>query len=407
MFKSNFSSLKINLLKISFDKKLRFSTIETRKIVYSIFGVEESFSEKDLKKKYFELCKKTHPDVEGGSNVKFLEIQKAYEIISDPIRLKKYKEMNLKEHKDFNEQWNITYGEENEKIEELNKKIKSVKNEKSIFNPLKYIDMLINKYNLIIYEKKIHEKEKILYQSYKKKISFLLDTSGSMYSFNVNEINQKNIKFKVHKYGHNLDGCSTVEYVTFDQKYEDIVENAVYINKCVKSINSLVSSLNENYKISLSTFSDDYDCVILNSSPISFDINEKMFKKGNSTKLYDSIKKNLNEIYTAGELQQTTLIVCTDGQDYRSNIDLVSLLKYIRYLKYVNIIIVAINMTHDSTKSMKEIIKTAHFGKLLHTNDDIEKYGFDNISSTMSKVKEITLSGNYYKNIDYRKEFNF
>jgi DnaJ-class molecular chaperone len=37
------------------------------------------YSEADIKRVYLRLVKKYHPDVEGGSNTKFQEVQQAYE----------------------------------------------------------------------------------------------------------------------------------------------------------------------------------------------------------------------------------------------------------------------------------------------------------------------------------------
>lgn len=60
-------------------------------------------------------------------------------------------------------------------------------------------------------------------------------------------------------------------------------------------------------------------------------------------------------------------------------------------------------MLKVSTEFMKKIINTAHFGKLLHTSDNIQKYGFNNIAKTMSKVKEITLAGEYLNITNMKK----
>lgn len=58
---------------------------------YDIFQLSEDFTEKELKKKYRELCILYHPDKgnEINSN-KFLEVQQAYEILSDPVKRKHY-----------------------------------------------------------------------------------------------------------------------------------------------------------------------------------------------------------------------------------------------------------------------------------------------------------------------------
>ncbi|RXJ96549.1 molecular chaperone DnaJ [Arcobacter sp. AHV-9/2010] len=48
-----------------------------------IFGIISTMSKKDIKKRYLKLSKKYHPDVEGGSNEKFIELKKAYDILQE------------------------------------------------------------------------------------------------------------------------------------------------------------------------------------------------------------------------------------------------------------------------------------------------------------------------------------
>ena len=48
-----------------------------------IFGIISTMSKKDIKKRYLKLSKKHHPDVEGGSNEKFMELKKSYEILQE------------------------------------------------------------------------------------------------------------------------------------------------------------------------------------------------------------------------------------------------------------------------------------------------------------------------------------
>lgn len=58
---------------------------------YEIFQLQEDFTEKELKQKYRELCILYHPDKGKEVNSdKFLEVQQAYEILSDPIKRKHY-----------------------------------------------------------------------------------------------------------------------------------------------------------------------------------------------------------------------------------------------------------------------------------------------------------------------------
>ncbi len=46
-----------------------------------MFGILTRISKKDLKKKYLKLSKKFHPDMQTGSEEKFLELNKNYDLL--------------------------------------------------------------------------------------------------------------------------------------------------------------------------------------------------------------------------------------------------------------------------------------------------------------------------------------
>ena len=50
---------------------------------YNVLGVSDKSSESDIKKAYYKLAKKYHPDVNPKTLDKFKEINEAYEILSD------------------------------------------------------------------------------------------------------------------------------------------------------------------------------------------------------------------------------------------------------------------------------------------------------------------------------------
>lgn len=59
---------------------------------YKILGVDKTASAKDIKKKYYQLAKKYHPDVnkEDGADKKFQQIQDSYELLSDETKRAQY-----------------------------------------------------------------------------------------------------------------------------------------------------------------------------------------------------------------------------------------------------------------------------------------------------------------------------
>ena len=80
--------------KCTFRRYFRSSAITcvANKDYYKVLGVTKSASKADIKKKYFELAKKYHPDVnkEKDAETKFKEISEAYEVLEDDKKRQVY-----------------------------------------------------------------------------------------------------------------------------------------------------------------------------------------------------------------------------------------------------------------------------------------------------------------------------
>lgn len=60
---------------------------------YEVLGVSKNASAKDIKKAYYQLAKKYHPDTnkdDPNASKKFQEVSEAYEILSDESKRKQY-----------------------------------------------------------------------------------------------------------------------------------------------------------------------------------------------------------------------------------------------------------------------------------------------------------------------------
>src|SRR5215210_1941116 len=63
---------------------------------YSTLGVAKTATDKEIKQAYRKLARKHHPDVNPGdksAEMRFKEMNEAYEVLGDPAKRKKYDEL--------------------------------------------------------------------------------------------------------------------------------------------------------------------------------------------------------------------------------------------------------------------------------------------------------------------------
>lgn len=75
----------------------RSKRLSAGKDLYKILGAERNAKPEDIKKAYFSLAKKYHPDINKASDAKekFAEINNAYETLGDPYKRKTYDSIGL------------------------------------------------------------------------------------------------------------------------------------------------------------------------------------------------------------------------------------------------------------------------------------------------------------------------
>jgi len=61
---------------------------------YKTLGIDKSANQKDIKKKYYELVKRYHPDIDKKYEAKFTQIVEAYNTLSDPSKRNEYDDMS-------------------------------------------------------------------------------------------------------------------------------------------------------------------------------------------------------------------------------------------------------------------------------------------------------------------------
>ncbi|HEY4513624.1 MAG TPA: molecular chaperone DnaJ [Candidatus Paceibacterota bacterium] len=57
---------------------------------YNILGIEKGASKEEIKKAFYKLAHKYHPDKKGGNEGKFKEVNEAYQVLSDDSKRSKY-----------------------------------------------------------------------------------------------------------------------------------------------------------------------------------------------------------------------------------------------------------------------------------------------------------------------------
>lgn len=57
---------------------------------YNVLGIDKSASKDDIKKAFYKLAAKYHPDKKGGDEAKFKEVNEAYQTLSDEKKRKEY-----------------------------------------------------------------------------------------------------------------------------------------------------------------------------------------------------------------------------------------------------------------------------------------------------------------------------
>ena len=57
---------------------------------YETLGINKGASKDEIKKAFYKLAQKYHPDKKGGNEAKFKEVNEAYQVLSDDAKRSKY-----------------------------------------------------------------------------------------------------------------------------------------------------------------------------------------------------------------------------------------------------------------------------------------------------------------------------
>lgn len=333
----------------------------SNKFLYDIIGINPSCGKSELKKAYHERCKQYHPDLNKDEKYssKFLEVQRAYSLLSNNEERLRHDTMKGKEAEIFIRNWKREFSANNPKP------ISSppTKNYGSTINSLvsSWTGFFRNKKELqLSIEDNKYENTNFLY--------FVLDGSASMATIPHSEFDRLGIPVNFIR-KERRDGA-TYDIVHWDSKYDQKVDSGLYISKCLNSMSNLVNNIGTApvpYNYSLRVFSER-EILLRENFPISsfnhlMSTDNKLCRlEEEETRMYDAIKNSINHQIRVGSISRTTFVVLTDGIDTSSDCSLDQLISFIKHLRTIKIILIAINL--DNINNLNKIARAALFGKV-------------------------------------------
>jgi curved DNA-binding protein CbpA len=379
--------------------------------LYSILNVPKNFTPDELKTARRTLSKKYHPDVNDGKEIQFLEIQKAAEILGDPIKRHDYDKMTESDLKRFELKWLQQYDLNKEKGKDFVIKInKYVKTSDSVSNFIeRIVQRLSNKNNLMIYDQDKNSSE--YSTGFFTHAHIILDASRSMYGMYPSDVGIKQILIRKENYdGIEISICDLPQ----DTKSKKLLETTKYMYTSIKAINDMlyeIISKNSLKYVSMKTFSSKEKIIRNECSPIELTktlrqlkLEEYRVENHSETFLYDAIANSIDQRLPAvdeqsDKLSDTLFVVLTDGYDTGSMTSVDNLCKLIKTKKCINIVIISLDLTN--TKDLQRIVDSAMFGKLLKVGDSFE---FKTINEAFNATKDIVIRESI--KIDITKTFN-
>ncbi|AYV84694.1 MAG: uncharacterized protein Hyperionvirus34_18 [Hyperionvirus sp.] len=358
-----------------------FSTGRINPLMYNVLGIKRDFSKDELKKAYIELCKRHHPDVNGGKHVKFLEVQKAFGYLSDSKERDEYDRLDEREYKFFEEKWRREFNPAKERAKDLGIALREMNMNSTVVS---FVERVVDKVHrakeLITYKPELGGKGRF------SNVYFVLDGSESMNCYDVNDQRLKGVGFKDEGRGWVEGAERPVRRYAADRKF---VDGALFISKCISAMNNLVGDIKKvgsMTRASLRVFGDEDKVLCDNrslgelSSVLKLS-NEKFLFKGGGTKLYDAILGSFVHGALVNTLGKTLFVVLTDGVDNASRNTLEELVEYIK--KNGNIHIVLIGLGLYNVEDLRKIANAAKFGRVMQVGDRFE---FGDVESAYREI---------------------
>lgn len=374
--------------------------------LYKLLNLEPNASRTQIKTNYYLECLKYHPDHNAGSAIRFMEINKAFQILNNVSKKQLYDGLDYAQFQDFSGLWKINFHENKTKIEKLKRYQKDNNLEKSYSILGYFISKMINHYNkIIVYDQSQVDERATLYQS--KHVYFILDVSYSMSCFDKVDSCYTSVP-KTYTSMQYRDG-EKINCYDIDHKYHHIVNQATYVIKSINQIKSIceqLSSTKQGYLTSFMTFSKHYN-KLWSHQPVDSILdkikyicsNPDQLSDNEFTHIYDTLKFAINDVKQNGNISLTDFILVTDGVDFKSDTRIEEILAMV---KNINIIILTINVKNPY--DLKRICDGAKSGKLLEIGSEYN-FGQD-FNQAFTTTKDLILHNQTRAYLDIKREFN-
>lgn len=352
--------------------------------LYYILNIPKDFTPEELKTARLTLTKKYHPDVNDGKDIQFMEIQKAAEILGDPVKRHDYDKMTANDLKRFELKWSQQYGSDkkvsNNFIEKVTKLLFGKNDEPIMYDQKHNTSNQTGRFT---------------------RAQIILDASYSMYGVYSTTVGVKKTFLKEELIdGIKMDIC---DFPT-DSETQKLLNSTKRMYKSIKAINNMLYDIisKDSLKyVGMKTFSSQEKVINDECSPTDLvrtlrqmPLEDYHVKNNKETLLYDVIANSLDDF--SHKLSDTLFVVLTDGYDTGSMTSIDNLVKLIKSKKCVNIVIISLELT--KTTDLQKIVDSAMFGKLLKVGDSFE---FKTVSDAFSATNEIVLK----QSIDIAKTF--
>jgi hypothetical protein len=359
------------------------------KILYDILGLRPGFTRLQLSQAWRDRCKSCHPDLASSANpMEIRALNRAYDILRKDAA--GYANLGEHENEAFNVAWRTEFHLAREDLERCAEYIRQHEASRHPLNMLRAWMARNKQAALSVYvrseEQRFKERHK---EAQRTHVCFLLDTSRSMFVLDWDKIKEAGILLEQKSAETRQADGARFSFIHVPRAVSEAVDACRCISLAVKNIISILSHLETSAAhVSFLSFADRVKQGMQFEKPsvLRHFLHASKWEEGSQTCLYDALWEALDEVKRGGNVERTTFVVCTDGEDNCSRISLTELVRAIKDAQHVNLIIIALDV---DSGAMQQLVAAAKHGKLLKVGSDPNIFGFRHMDDAFAKTKEL------------------